>query len=321
MTSPMTDPDRAAAADSRCSVVVTTHTSEREHLLRRCLEALASGREQPSETIVVVDRDADLARHLRLTLPAGVDVELSSRGGVASARNAGLAVAVCPIVGFLDDDVTPGAGWLGAVRGGFEADPDVVAVASRVLPDYAAGARRLPGELLWLVGCTYEGHRADAGPVSRPIGSAMAFRREALLAVGGFPAEFGPAHTRRRSSNEELAVSEALRGRFGAGCIRFEPEAEVCHAVPAARTTFRYLVERSWVEGTSKAEIRERFGPASLGDDRRYVVSTLGPRVLAGLRNRNRQQAADSAWLAASFLTTATGFAARRLSHVKVRRP
>ena len=296
------------------SVVVPTHSFGREALFRRCLDAVLASDPAAEEVLVVVDRDRALFDHLRTTTAGRARVLLSDGNGVAEARNLGLGSCTRGLVAFVDDDVAADPAWLGAMGRTFAERPEVVALGARIVPDYGPGARPVPDELLWLVGCTYAGHRTDRGPMMRPIGSAMAFRRSALQAVGGFPAAFGPAGEARRSSNEELAVSEGLRGRFGQECVWFEPDAVAHHFVPADRTGLRYLLLRSFVEGTSKADIRDLFGRPSMGHDRRYLTGTVVPRLTT--LPRSGRAAADAGRLATSVAVTAGAYALRRLSRL-----
>ena len=151
--------------------------------------------------------------------------------------------------------------------------------------------RQLPEELLWIVGSTYRGHRTDAGPISRPIGANMAARREALLELGGFPSAFGPRAGTKVSSNEELATYTAITNHFGDQSVRYVPTAVVHHFAPAARCTPRYVICRSLVEGTSKADVRRMFGSDVMGADRAYVRDVIASGILAylieGVRKRD----------------------------------
>jgi hypothetical protein len=124
----------------------------------------------------------------------------------------------------------------------------------------------------------------------------MGFRAEALLATGGFNVSFGPIGDRKTNSNEELALSEEIRRLYGRDSIWFEPEAVVQHFVPAWRCTWRYLVSRSWVEGTSKADVRNNTLVDVLEEDRTYARTVLMTKIV--------QYARQGDWEAASRLVT-----------------
>ena len=295
------------------SVLVTTYAVERLPLLRRCLEGVLANDRVADEIILAVDNNADVQRVATEEFASrGVTVIASTGRGASAARNSGVAAASGDVVVFIDDDVHPSRTWLAAMVRPFERHPGVVAVGGRILPDYEPGTRTVPDELLWLVGCTYRGHREGAGPFTRPIGSTMAFRRRALDEVGGFPSAFGPVGDKRNNSNEELAVSEKLRSLYGPDSLWYQPDAVVHHWVPRSRVNLRYVVRRSVVEGFSKAEIRRRYGSLAMGHDNSYVTSTLLPGVARRLAGGPRSEAAT---LVAVGAITAGAYAGQRLRH------
>ncbi len=304
------------------SVVVVTHRGDRVDLVRRCLDSLHAGTLLPKETIVIVDSNPDLEENLKHVL-AGERTKIvrSSGAGASAARNTALEVATGDIVAYLDDDASPEADWLESLVRAFEQDDSVVGIGGRIDPDYEGDAG-LPPELLWLVGCTYRGHREDEGPISRPIGANMAFRSLALSRVGGFSSEFGPrpdagrpqtkSLERKTGSNEELALALELRRVFGEGCLWYRPSARVQHFVPSSRLRASYIVRRLWIEGRTKAAIRIRFGRAAMGDDKRYLVHVLLPAISRSVRTvllqRNRSALHATLLLAAGMLVTGAGY-------------
>jgi glycosyltransferase involved in cell wall biosynthesis len=238
-----------------------------------------------------------------------VMVVMSDGRGVSDARNTGASKCDSEILVFIDDDVAPERNWLGALTETLCAD-SVAGAGGNVLPDYEDGARELPCEILWLVGCTYRGHPKGHVPITRPIGSTMAFRRDVFVSVGGFNARFGPSgqEQRRRSSNEELVISESIRQRFGLDVIRYQPESIVYHLVPASRTTLRFMVQRSWVEGTSKADVRSTYSSGVLRHDQQYLSSTMIPGMLRYLSSGNRSGMKAGFQLMLVTSVTAAGF-------------
>jgi glycosyltransferase involved in cell wall biosynthesis len=308
----------AAAQVPDISVVVCTHTPRRLALLRECLESLTAGSQRPAEVIVVVDSNPALLQRLRAGDFAGVVVLPSDGSGVSMARNTGIAAARGEVVAFIDDDAVADPDWLRAIGRPF-ADPSVVAVGGRILPRWEVPNRTLPDELLWVVGCTYAGHPVRPQPVTRPIACNMAARRDALVAAGGFPREFGPSGPVAKShSNEEIALAVELRRKYGQTCIWYVPDALVHHFVPAARGTWAYLWHRCVAEGKSKADVRLQFGSQALGFDRSYARHTLLPaigRYAARAATRRDRAAAVLALAGAGGLfVTATAYGARTVS-------
>ena len=158
------------------------------------------------------------------------------------------------------------------------------------MPEWQADRRWLPDELLWIVGCTYRGHRTDPGPIRNPIGCNMAFRREELTAVGAFSTEFGEARQRTRHLRRNrgvLAPRASLRPRpgplrtCGAGSPRGNPGARL---VEGARPA---LPGRGALQGPPSPPVRQA---SAVGRERDYVrrlVLEAVPRLLVtGLRQR-----------------------------------
>jgi hypothetical protein len=169
----------------------------------------------------------------------------------------------------------------------------------------------MPDELLWVVGCTYAGHRQDAGPIRNPIGCNMAFRRPELVAVGGFETSFGKRQGALSTCDEtELALRVARA--HGPGRIRFVPGAPVHHLVPASRVSWRLLMQRSLSEGLAKGRLKRQFAGAPLATERGYVrllVTRAGPRLLArGVRRLDRDSALGAVAIAACLTVTAAAY-------------
>lgn len=306
-------------------MICTRSFARFDHVCKAVL-ALQEGTARPDQTIVVVDSNPELADQLKERLPADTIIILSQDRGASAARNAGTAAATGELVAFCDDDATPEKGWVQALREAFRDRPQAVGVGGRILPHYESSRRTLPGELLWVVGCTYVGHPPDPEPISRPIGANMAFRKAALLKIGGFSASFGPGsrgdssdgrgRSQKLGYNEEIVLSLALRRLFGDDCLWYVPGAAVRHAVPDQRLTWKYLVSRSWIEGTSKADVTALFGKTAMSHDRRYVTGALLPAIAANLRRgispSKRDGWRDALALLTAGLVTGLGYVTRR---------
>jgi glucosyl-dolichyl phosphate glucuronosyltransferase len=301
------------------SVVITTHSRERMDLVKRCVASLCDGTVLPNEAIVVVDSNPSVEAALRKEIAEKAVVVANSGSGASAGRNTGLALATGDIVAYLDDDADPEADWLEALIGAFDRRPTTVGVGGRIVPEYEPGSRPLPSEVLWIVGCTYRGHRSDEGSITRPIGANMAFRASALSRVGGFPASFGPTGGRTGGSNEELALAVTLRREFGGECLRYCPNACVKHFVPKERLTARYLVSRCWLEGTTKADVTALHGRAAMSHDQRYLVHVLLPGIASRLRTaarrRDKHALLEAVVLLAAAQVTVTGYVMRTLAY------
>jgi hypothetical protein len=143
----------------------------------------------------------------------------------------------------------------------------------------------------------------------------MAVRREIFLALGGFPSAFGPRSGAKMSSNEELAMFTTIANHYSDECVHYVPTAVVHHFAPLSRCTFRYVMSRSTVEGTSKADIRRLFGSSVMAADRTYVREVIGSSVLGYLadavRDRDPRSLRAAALVAGSLLVTAGAYLTR----------
>lgn len=164
------------------TVVVVTWRG-RAHITD-CLDALAA--QERSHAVLVVDNASDdgtaalLADH-----PSRPKVlRLAGNTGYAGGIAAALSVVDTPFVAWLNDDATPGAGWLAALEDAML--PGVGAVASRL--EYPDGTPQSQGVRLTPDG--YGADRTTSGTAFGFCGGAVLLRTEPLRAVGGVPAEF-----------------------------------------------------------------------------------------------------------------------------------
>jgi glycosyltransferase involved in cell wall biosynthesis len=293
------------------SVVVCIADHQRAALLGRCVDSLLAGTRAPDQLLIVVDQNPSLAASLADSLPPSVHLLQTERQGLSEARNVGIQAASSDVVAFVDDDVTVEREWLSSLMTAFETDDEVLGVGGPAVPRWGAERRWLQDELLWVVGCTYRGHREDPGPIRNPLGCNMAFRRWALIALGGFATEFGKRGNALETCDEtELALR--LERREGTGRVRYVPAARVRHFVPESRISWRLLVRRSLSEGLSKGRLYRLYSRSALGAERNYtrrLVAEAVPRLLlGGIRRRDRRAVQGAAAIVASLCITGAAF-------------
>lgn len=202
-------------------IVISRH---RPRELARCLGALTRQSLSRFEVILVADPGSLQTRPDLPVKRVGFDLP-----NVSAARNAGLAVAAGEVVLFVDDDAIPEPCWARLLSEAF-ADTRVVA---------ATGFTRGPDGLGWQVRAervTPDGYceaidlheprlfAPDARGTISTIGTNCAFRRDALMEIGGFDPAFS-------YFLDESDVNMRLAARFPQGLTAVIPRAEVIHGL------------------------------------------------------------------------------------------
>ena len=244
---------------SHSHVTAIICTSNRYDLLASLLESLIPEfRNNQGDVILVVDNSpADKFQSSfqhKYELHPFLKFLRSDLEGLSRARNAGLVAAETDLVAYLDDDTIAWPGWLEAIKCAFESDANVACVAGRV------NLRWLGGRPDWidprLMG--YFGH-LDFGPEPRllgsdefPVGCNMAFRRDVLLALGGFLLILGrTANADILLSNEDIEI--AMRIRSANMSVIYWPRATVDHCVDSSRADEAWLIKR--IDGQAISDI------------------------------------------------------------------
>ena len=171
-------------------IIVSRH---RPAALMRALAGVAQMDHPNFEVIVVADpASANAVRALGLSLK----LVQYDKANISAARNIGLQLAAAPVVAFLDDDAVPEPTWLSRLVAPF-GDPQVLAAGGYVL---GRSGLAWQWQAMWVDGDGFDhpfaappGTSLHPGTAARAIktqGTNCAFRRDALLSIGGFDEGF-----------------------------------------------------------------------------------------------------------------------------------
>jgi histidinol-phosphate phosphatase family protein len=162
----------------------------------------------PAEVIIVDDRPSSAPALLLPVSTVPLTLLRSGGRGPAAARNVGWRSATARWICFLDDDVVPADGWLAALKGDLAAADADGAVGSQGRIEVPVPSRRR---------LTDDERRTERLAGAQWITADLAYRRSALVQVGGFDERFPRAY--REDSDLALRVTRA-GGRIDWGTRR-----------------------------------------------------------------------------------------------------
>lgn len=174
------------------SVSIVVNTWNRAAHLRRLLPSLAHLEYDALEVVLVVGPCSDDTNDVVAPYRDVVKLVSCPLTRMCTSRNLGLDAAAGDVVVFIDDDGLPGdRGWVGALVAPFASDPGIGAAGGPVLDgdsesfQFRAGSVSRDGEHVFVT-TPEDPRRTRPGWLPRPMGTNAAYRRAALLEIGGF---------------------------------------------------------------------------------------------------------------------------------------
>jgi GT2 family glycosyltransferase len=240
--------------DRGVSVVIPNWNGRR--WLADCLASLAAQQLAPAQTIVVDNGSSDGSlEYLRAEHPEVELLSLPTNTGFAHAANRGVRAARHQLVALINADIVLTPEWLARMTDALAGDPRAASVACKML-DLGDSTRVYDaGDVLRRDGaCEQRGRfgRDDGrwdtpGEVFGACAGAALYRRDALLALGGFDERYF-------AYLEDVDL--ALRLRLAGWRCRYEP-AVALHAGESASRELPgghlYLVQRNTLVLVAKA--------------------------------------------------------------------
>lgn len=190
----LASPGEAGVRPSVTVVIVNWNGGE---LLDRCLACLQRQTLKPERILVADNASEDGSAERAGRLP-GVEVLQFERNlGFAAANNRAIAACDTECVALLNPDAFAEAGWLAGLAEAAARHPDIGAFGSLQLADEEDGRIDGLGDAYHVSGAAWRiGHGVRAVPpggeteIFSPCAAAALYRREALLAAGGFDEDF-----------------------------------------------------------------------------------------------------------------------------------
>ena len=227
----------------RVSVVVCTHNGA--HRIRDCCAGLAKLQYPDFEVIIVDDGSSD--RTIEVVREYGFRVITTDHQGLGNARNVGWQAATGTIVAYIDDDAYPDPHWLSYLATTFASTrhagvggPNLTPPGARPVSECIANSPGNPTHVL------LTDDEAEHIP-----GCNMAFRRDALEAVGGFDTQF-------RIAGDDVDICWNLQ-QHGYS-LGFSPAAFVWHhRRDAVRAYWRQQVNYGRAEGLLERKWPDKY--------------------------------------------------------------
>jgi len=212
----------------------------------------------PEVDVLVVDSASVSAETQQVAAAAGVRCLRLERPGLSVARNAGLRAVTSEVVAFTDDDCVVRDVWVAPLLERFT-DPRVGVVTGEMMDEDGTpptGRNRLPREARRTVDGLDLGHGAN-----------MAFRRAAVLDVGGFDERLGAGTAFAGAEDLDMFCRLLHAGWRG---IR-EPRSAVVHAHTRLGTNYTRLIQ-GYAMGSGAALAKMLRLDRAVGADMTLVI-------------------------------------------------
>ncbi len=243
----MNPPQVSTPATTPLTFSIVINTCDRADPLRTLLSALNRQTYPHFEVIVVVGPTTDHSLAVVEEFKEQVTLIRCPEFNLSMSRNIGIGAAAGDIVAFIDDDAIPALTWQEQLADAF-ADPTVAGAGGKVYMVYPGyGQLQFKYGLFSVMGedIDVRANKDEPLPFTTPkeywyprlMGTNMAYRRPALLAVGGYDERFAYLF-----EEPDLAIRLALKGFQ----IKHLAEAVVYHAPASSRNRENFTWNINW---------------------------------------------------------------------------
>lgn len=267
----------------KITAIVTTYDLIRLNDTIAAVDSLLAQTYSEIEILVVVDRNEALFLKLKKMLPPKVKIVLSNAGGLSNSRNTGVEFADGDIIAFMDDDAIADKNWLWHLAQAYK-DPRVIGAGGKIKPLWLGNKHNIfPEELFWIIGCTYKGYPENKCAVRNNFGGNFSFRRDVFLKTL-FCADVGRIGSLQLTSDDTEFSINALR-KYPKSQIIYDPAAVVYHRIYPYRLSFRYIIQRAYGDGISKAFISIKHKGDALSAENTYLKGLVTESFPSEIKN------------------------------------
>ena len=240
------------------SIIICAFSSNRFKKTVDCVNSVFNNTYKNYEIILVIDGNHELKQRMDYKFKESKNITIiknEKNEGPSISRNRGVECAKGDIVVFIDDDGFATPYWLENIVKDFSEYPEIFAVGGKLLPVYENGSKKLPEELLWLVGGTYKGYVENKQLVRNVFTGNMAVKRDIFKDIN-FMKMIDNKENNLSHQLEDTLFCVMLNNRKS-NTVLYDPEIIAYHHVPNDRLKVRSIVKRAFDEGVLKAKLED----------------------------------------------------------------
>ena len=292
------------------SIIICAFSSKRFDMTVDCINSIFNNTYKNYEIILVIDGNERLKQKIEdrfKDVDEIIVIGNKKDSGPSIARNHGIEIANGNIIAFIDDDAVAPNDWLERIAKNFSDNQDIIVIGGRLLPIYNNNNNKykLPEELLWIVGCTYNGHPENKQFMRNVISANMAVKKDIFKEIN-----FETMHNKKNrfftpiKQLEDTLFCVRINNRVH-NAVLYDPDIIVHHNVPIERLRIEYILKRTFSEGMLKAKLGHI-------DDKNAVLSYeqsyLNILLISIIKNSYRLRIRNSLLLSIVIISVAMGY-------------
>lgn len=258
------------------SVVICAFSLNRFDMTAECIDSVINDTYKNSEIILVIDGNDKLKQKLESKLEKMDNITIignEKNEGASTSRNLGVRHAKGEIIAFIDDDGYASPGWLECIAKDFHNYPEVNVVGGKLIPIYEDKSRKLPEEILWIVGGTYKGHPENMQTVRNVFTGNMAVRKSVFKDIK-FEIMYGKKETFlywQLTHQLEDTLFCVRVNNISSNSILYDPDMIAYHHVPKEKLETKYIAKEAFFEGVLKAKLEHINRKDTLSHEHNYL--------------------------------------------------